>query len=164
MRKVIFGVTVMVVAACVSLNSTTLDPSAKYAPVQKDQVRIFQGGSEVPEPWVKIALFNASGSHNFTDESDLYNKMREEAAKRGCNGVVLQGMEDAGTAEKIFFGSGADREAEGVCIRYGDSVDPEDADSNVQPDSVPTDSITTDSSKAPGDAITTERELPVIQL
>lgn len=164
MRKVIFGVTVVILGACVSLNTTTLNPSAEYAPVQKDQVRIFQGGDNVPEPWVKIAIFNASGSDSFTDESDLYGKMREEAAKRGCNGVVLQGHEDAGTAERIFFGMGADQEAEGVCIRYGDSVDPEDADSNVQPDSVPTDSVATDSSKTPGDAITTEGDLPVIQL
>lgn len=159
MRKVVAALGAALVGACVSLNTTTLDPSANYTKVQKEDVRIFQGGDNVPEPWVKIALFNASGSDTFTDESDLYNKMREEAAKRGCNGVVLQGQEDAGTAEKIFFGWGADQEAEGVCIRYGDSVDPEDADSDLRPDSIPTDTLGADSTTAPSDG-----RLPVIQL
>lgn len=108
---------------CVSLNTTNLAPDLTYDPVPKDQVRIFQSEDEVPEPYQKLALFNASGSDSFTDESDLYDKMREEAAKRGCNGVVLQREEDAGTAEKIFFGAGADREATAVCMRYGKDVE-----------------------------------------
>ena len=120
------------VTACVSLNSTKLAPSMSFEPVPENDVRIFQGEDEVPDPYVKLALFNASGSHSFTDESDLFNKMREEAAKIGCNGVVIQGQEDAGTAEKIFFGAGADREAEAVCVRYGDDVEEDDDGSDTR--------------------------------
>lgn len=146
MRKSLVGLVVAVVGACVSLNTTQLAPDLRYDPVAQNQVRIFQGPDEIPEPYVKLALFNASGSHNFTDESDLYNKMREEAAKQGCNGIVLQGSEDAGTAEKIFFGSGADREATAVCVRYGDDVEATDA--------------TTSQTKEENE----QKELPVIQL
>lgn len=146
MRKSLVGLVAVLVGACVSLNTTQLAPDLTYDPVAQNEVRIFQGPDEIPEPYVKLALFNASGSHNFTDESDLYNKMREEAAKQGCNGVVLQGTEDAGTAEKIFFGSGADREATAVCVRYGEDVDPADA----------TESQTDESTEG--------EELPIIQL
>lgn len=113
--------------ACVSVSSTNLNPSANFAPVPQADVRIFQSEEEVPEPYVKLALFNASGSDTYTDQSDLFNKIREKAAERGCNGVVLQGSKEAGTAEKIFFGAGADREAQAVCVRYGDAVEDTDA-------------------------------------
>lgn len=164
MRKSVVCLLVVILGGCVSMNTTKLNPTANYSELDKNDVRIFQGGENVPEPWVKIAIFNASGSDTFTDESDLYGKMREEAAKLGCNGVVLQGHEDAGTAEKIFFGMGADQEAEGVCIRYGDSVDPEEADSNMNRESSPADSTASDSARVDADAGSSEGDLPVIQL
>lgn len=132
MRQAVILLCIGALGACVSVSSTDLNPSANYAPVVEDEVRIFQSEDEVPEPFVKLALFNASGSDMYTDESDLYNKMREKAAERGCNGVILQGAEDAGTAEKIFFGASADREAEAVCVRYGEDVKEAEASSTSE--------------------------------
>lgn len=132
--RTVSAIVVLLAVACVSLNTTELAPGMNYEPVPEDQVRIFQSEDEVPDPYEKLALFNASGSDSFTDESDLYNKMREEAAKRGCNGVVLQSEEDAGTAEKIFFGAGADREAEAVCVRYGPDVEEDEAENEAAED------------------------------
>lgn len=121
MRKLLV-VAFALLTACVGVNTTKLNPTAHYDQVPADSVYIFQSEDEVPKPYVKLLLFHASGSSMYTDEADLYQKMREEAAKNGCNGVILQGEEDAGTAEKIFFGAGASREAKAVCIRYGEAV------------------------------------------
>lgn len=120
--------------SCVSMNTTNLAPNETFDPVPKEQVRIFQSADKVPEPFVKLALFNASGSDMYTDESDLYGKMREKASERGCNGIVLQSQDDAGTAEKIFFGAGADQEARAVCVRYGEEVEPDESDTGSDAD------------------------------
>lgn len=119
-------------AGCVRVNSTPVDPSASYAPVPADEVRIFENEDEIPTSYEKVAIFHAEGTDSWTDQSDMLEKIREEAAKKGCNGLILGEIEEAGTGEKIanaFLGTGADREGRAIGIRWGELSSSESAGS-----------------------------------
>lgn len=116
-------VLLFLLTGCVSVNSTMVDPSVSYAPVPNDQVRLFESEDEVPTEYERVAIFHAEGADNWTDQSDMLEKLREEAAKKGCNGLILGEIEEAGTGEKVanaLLGTGADREGRAVGIRWGD--------------------------------------------
>lgn len=117
-------------SGCVSVNSTMVDPSVSYAPVPNDQVRLFESEDEVPTDFDRVAIFHAEGADDWTDQSDMLEKLREEAAKKGCNGLILGEIEEPGTGEKVanaLLGTGADREGRAVGIRWGDLSDEDES-------------------------------------
>lgn len=56
-----------------------VDPSVSYAPVANDQARLFESEDEVPTDYQPVAIFHAEGADNWTDQSDMLEKLREEA-------------------------------------------------------------------------------------
>lgn len=139
-RPLVAGVVAVLVTlgGCVSVNATRLDPSKEYAPVPEDQVRIFLDDDRVPTAYLNVALVYAEASTEWRDESDLMGRMRQIAAGLGANGLIVRGVEEPGTVERIaaaVFDSETNRQAEAVAIRYG----------NLVPDSVARDTC-------PGDA------------
>ena len=147
-------------SACVSVNATKVSPGRSFSPVPKDRVRIFQAEDDVPGEYTEVAILHASGQENWTDQSDMMNKMREKAAELGANGIVLGGIEEPGTGEQIvgaLFGTGADREGKALGIRWGE----------LSPDSASSNSVSSDSSRPdstaearPDTSRASERPLP----
>ena len=76
-------------------------------------------GDSIPPTCERVALLHASGDEDFTDEGDIWNKLRSEAGKLGANVVALQRIEDPGTGERIasaIFGTSSDRDADAVAL------------------------------------------------
>lgn len=88
----------VVLAACVSVNKSILTPG--LPPVPFEEVRVYFEGDSIPE-YSRVAILNASGSSGFTNEAQMIDKLREEAAKLGANGVILMGLQEPGAGEKL---------------------------------------------------------------
>lgn len=61
---------------------------------------MFFEGDSIPE-YTRVAILNASGSSGFTNEAQMIDKLWEEAAKVGANGVILMGIKEPGAGEKF---------------------------------------------------------------
>ena len=88
-------VLVALCVGCVSVSSTVLMDRAA-SPVPEAEVYVFLPGDEIPESCERVAILHASGPEYATNESDMLDKLREEAGKLGANAVEIQTMEDAG--------------------------------------------------------------------
>lgn len=112
------AMTLALASGCVSVSKSVLqDRSA--SPVPQAQVSVFLADDEIPEDCERVAILHASGDDSFTDEGDVYNKLREEAGKLGANAVHVQTMEDPGTGERFasaLFGTSSDRDSDAVAL------------------------------------------------
>lgn len=117
MRIRLLSLTVLI-AACVSVSkSVLLDRSTQ--PVPQQNVQVLLATDSVPASCDRVALLHGSGPDSFTDEGDMWNKLREEAGKLGANVVQLQSMEDPGGAERFasaLFGTESDRDSEAIAL------------------------------------------------
>ena len=86
---------ILLCAGCVSVNSTVLRDRST-TPYPRNQVNVALADDEIDESCERVALLHASGNEDSTDESEMLNKLREEAGKLGANLVHLQSMEDPG--------------------------------------------------------------------
>jgi hypothetical protein len=103
-------------AACVSVNKSVLTPD--LPPVDFEDVQVFFEGDSIPEH-TRVAILNAKGSSGFTNEGQMIDKLREEAAKLGANGIILAGMKEPGAGEKFvnyLAGGFADGQRRGQAI------------------------------------------------
>ena len=119
----------MLITGCVTVSkSVLLDRSAQ--PVPGQEVQILLASDSVPASCDRVALLHGSGPDSFTDEGDMWNKLREEAGKLGANVVHLQSMEDPGGAERFasaLFGTESDRDSEAIALWCpGGTGSPED--------------------------------------
>lgn len=130
------GVGLLVVAAvcvagahgCVSVNKSILDASFQDRPVPRQEVRVFFADDEIP-PHVRIALLNASGDSEFTNQSQMIDKLREEAGKLGANAIILDAVREPTAGERAvnaFFGGFASgtRRGGAIAIRVRDAAPP----------------------------------------
>lgn len=105
-------------AACVSVNRSVLSQERIPYPVPMMMVRVFFADDEIPSH-ERIAILNASGPENFTDEGEMIDKLREEAGKLGANAIILDELRDPGTGERVIaaiFGGEAERRGSAVAI------------------------------------------------
>ena len=69
----------------------------------------------------RVALIYASGSAEYTRESGMVNKLRQEAAKRGANGIILEPIREPGAGAKVvgaIFGIGTQRKGQVVAVHW----------------------------------------------
>lgn len=108
----------VLLAACVSVNKSILDRSMMDRPVPKDEVYVYLPGDSLPE-YRRIAILNAKGDVDMTDEGQMIDKLREEAGKLGANAIILGDTKEPGTGAKIakaLFDMSADRRTQAVAI------------------------------------------------
>jgi hypothetical protein len=118
MKRLLMLASSVLLAACVTVNKTIL-MDRSFAPVPKNDVYVFLPEDEVPPDCQRVALLSASGEEDLTDESDMIDKMREEAGKLGANAILLRWIEDPGTGERIaaaLFDTNADRDGSAVAL------------------------------------------------
>jgi hypothetical protein len=108
----------LLLAACVSVNKSILDRSMMGVPVPRDEVYVYLPGDSLPE-YRRIAILNAKGDAEVTDESQMIDKLREEAGKLGANAIILGDTEEPGTGAKIakaLFNTSANRRTQAIAI------------------------------------------------
>ena len=109
---------VVLVTACVSVGRSVVDTSFQMHPVERDDVFVYVGGDSIPEH-TRVAMLDAKGNTDWTDEGDLLNKLREEAGKLGANAIIWGDTDDAGTGARVaraFLGTSADRKTNAIAI------------------------------------------------
>jgi hypothetical protein len=112
-----------VAVACVHVDYIPLNPAPHpMTPRDPEQVEMFQ--TKPPEkPYVEVATIEAQGS---VTSATVMQKLREEAAKRGCDGLVLTGTKDATqTSGTVSKGQGTVSTTQltgyrAICIVYKD--------------------------------------------
>ena len=91
MTKRVLAVTVALgLTACVTVAKTVLMPD--LPPTSEEIVRVFLPGDTVPEH-DRVAILTADFNDSMSDNSDVLNKLRKEAAKLGANAIVIVGNE-----------------------------------------------------------------------
>lgn len=106
-------------AGCVSAQVTRLVQTA-YEPIPLEEVTVLADISELDSDTIRyerLAVINLSGDGGgFTDQTDLLEKAREEAAKLGANAILLSGYTSGDY--NAFWGTQAPNEGSAMAIRY----------------------------------------------
>ena len=103
-------------AGCVSVNSSVLMDRSAY-PVPQPRVQVLLPSDTVPADCERVALLHGSGGEIWTNEADMWDKLREETGLLGGNVVQLVTMEDPGWGERLLAGiEHADRDAEAIAL------------------------------------------------
>lgn len=116
--RIIVLLSLLLAAACVTVSKSVLMDRSAH-PVPRAQVYVYLAGDSIPESCERVAILHASGSQDHTNESQMIDKLREEAGKLGANAVHLQTMDDAGTGERVvsaLFGTTADRDSDALAL------------------------------------------------
>lgn len=122
MRKAGLGLLCLAITGCITTHATLVDPTAtRYARVPPDSVRIFTDQSELDTlEFVRIAIIEASGSGEWTNQSEMLQAMRSKAGELGGNGVILPKIEEPSAGAKVaaaFLGTGTQRKGNVVAVR-----------------------------------------------
>ena len=86
-RRVLAVTLALGLTSCVSVGKTVLMPD--LPPTSEESVRVFLPGDSVPEH-DRVAILTADFNDSMSDNSDVLNKLRKEAAKLGANGIVIR--------------------------------------------------------------------------
>jgi hypothetical protein len=112
-----------VAGACVHIDYIPLNPPPHpMTPRDPDQVAVFQTNPP-DKPYVEVATIEGEGS---VTSASVMEKLREEAGRRGCDGLYITGTKDS-TQTSGSFGKGGGsvtttqiRGYRAVCIVYKD--------------------------------------------
>lgn len=110
----------IVLTGCVTTQATRLGGGPIHAPVPADQVMIYRNAEQVRQDYVEVALITASGDHSYTNEEQMYKKLRERAAAMGANGLILDSVTEPTTGAKVanfLIGTPAQRKGKVIAIR-----------------------------------------------
>ena len=122
MRTISLGLLCLALGGCITTHATLVDPTApRYARVPPDSVRIFTDQSELDTlDFVRIAIIEASGSGEWTNQSEMLQAMRTKAGELGGNGVILPKIEEPSAGAKVaaaVFGTGTQRKGNVIAVR-----------------------------------------------
>ena len=112
---------IVVMAACVTVGRAVLDSSFQANPIDRDDVCVFAEGDSIPQH-IHVALLDAQGDALFTGESDLSNKLREEAGKLGANAIIWGVTDSPGAVEYIFGNSAQEQRRSSALAIYVPSL------------------------------------------
>jgi len=108
----------LALSACVTVNKSVLDRSFMDRPLPIEEVHVYLPGDEVPEH-TRIAILNAEGDVDVTNEAEMIDRLREEAGKLGANAIVLGEIRDPGTGERVlaaFLDTSANRRSQAIAV------------------------------------------------
>jgi hypothetical protein len=96
-----FLVTVLVLG-CVSTNAALVDPSVRLARTCESAIKLYTTPDRVGKPYREVAVLNAKGESNWSDEGDMIESMREKAAEVGANGIILGKIDEPSALTKVI--------------------------------------------------------------
>ena len=92
----------VVLGACVSTNAALIDPTVHLARTCPSAIRLYTTPDRVGQPYREIAVLNAKGESNWSDEDDMIESMRDKAAEVGANGIILSGIDEPSALTKVI--------------------------------------------------------------
>jgi hypothetical protein len=95
------AVGVCAMSACVSVQSTRLGAGVIRPPVPPDQVAIYRTANQVHSQYEEVALLSAAGQYDWTNEEQMFKRMRKEAGALGANGIILDSITEPSTGAKV---------------------------------------------------------------
>jgi Bacterial Ig-like domain (group 2) len=104
---------------CVAARVEQLSPT-RYPPTDPEQVTVFMDPAELRADSIRydrIAMIFTQGSSEFTSSDQHLHKAREEAARLGANGIVVQ-SHDPGGRYNWFWGTSSQRESSVMAIHW----------------------------------------------
>jgi len=122
MRALLAVVLAFAVAGCVQTKPTLINPSAeRYEPVLPENVWIVTAEEELDTlNYVRIAIIEATGSGEYTDQSGMLDAIRKKAGELGANAVLMPQINEPGAGAKVaaaLFGTGTQRKGNAIAIR-----------------------------------------------
>ena len=87
--------------ACVQTNAALLNPGVSKPAICPNGVAVFTTPDKVPGKYEEVAILNSHAGSS-TDEAKIIESMREKAAEVGANGIIMGGIEDPGTTDKVI--------------------------------------------------------------
>jgi len=103
---------------CVTVKTEHLSPQ-RYAPITVQEVTVFLSPEELQADSIRyerLGMMFAKGSHSFTDQQQMVRKLREEAAKIGANGLVMQQIQEG--KYNWFWGTEDPRTGSAMAVRW----------------------------------------------
>jgi hypothetical protein len=79
-----------------------IDPSVQLARTCPDAIKLFTTPDKVGHPYREVALLNAKGESNWSDEGDMISSMRDKAAEVGANGIILSKIDEPSALTKVI--------------------------------------------------------------
>lgn len=118
----------VLLGGCVVTNSTRLGGGPALRPIPVSSVAIYRTAAQVPGTYEEIALLNSEGSAGLTNEQQMHDSMRREAAALGADGIILDAMSEPSAGAKVaaaFLGVHTDRRGRAIAIRMRERAAPE---------------------------------------
>jgi hypothetical protein len=108
-------------AACaVRTHVVATNPALTLAPTCANAVAAYGGRDRVPYDYYEVALITGEGNSVYTGNGDLLKSVRNQAAKLGANGVVIDALGATHATVKILGaavgGNDAERKASVIAI------------------------------------------------
>lgn len=118
LRKLPAALLLLMIVACAS--SSHVIVGAARPPIPPDQVKVY---STPPPAFEEIAILSASSDSMFTvggqrSLDKVVERLKEQAAKLGANGVILEGLADSQTGS-IGAGGGSDSYSRNSSVGVG---------------------------------------------
>jgi hypothetical protein len=107
-----------ILGCSVSTKMTLLNGKTR-SPISPGDVIIFESSDKVTGDYEEIGLITSHGDYQHTDLAEMYESMREEAAKVGANGIILGPIEDPPTHQQVlnhFFPTKLERRGKATAI------------------------------------------------
>jgi hypothetical protein len=92
----------LLLCACVSTNASLIDPSVHLARTCPAGIKLYTTPERVGQPYREVAILNAKGESNWSDEEDMIESMRDKAAELGANGIILSGIDEPSALTKVI--------------------------------------------------------------
>ena len=114
--------TIIPASGCVTTRYTLVNPSAeRYSAVSPDSVVILTTEAELDTlEYARVAIIEATGSGEYTNQTDMLNAMRKRAGEIGANAILLPQINEPGAGAKVaaaLFGTGTQRKGNVVALR-----------------------------------------------
>ncbi|MFL5468707.1 MAG: hypothetical protein ACJ8AE_02795 [Gemmatimonadaceae bacterium] len=116
---VALGASLVMAAACVRTNAALIDPTVHLARTCPSAIKLYTAPDRVPKPYREVAILNAKGESNWSDEGDMIESMRDKASEVGANGIILNGIDEPSALTKVIgevAKTGSQRKGKAVAI------------------------------------------------
>jgi uncharacterized protein YbjQ (UPF0145 family) len=115
---------IVITAGCTIMDGNAIVTGITRSPISPEAVRLYR---TAPDNFEEIAMVSASAGHDFKKDSSLINsaiqRLKEEAAKVGANGVILTKIDGRDAATVITsYGSATATGTGGSAYATGNAV------------------------------------------
>ena len=92
----------VLLCGCVSTNAALIDPSVHLARTCPAAIKLYTTPDRVGQPYREVAVLNAKGESNWSDEGDMIQSMRDKADDVGANGIILSKIDEPSALTKVI--------------------------------------------------------------